>query len=326
MTSTSSRTRRSALRGYFFASILPSSTAGWSNGSTPSRCAAMIVSSMKCISSSPRLVSSSFSTWMVRTGQPFLASVSAVARPCAATRSPMVLPAKSGSPASLARSASMRGPRPAAPVVMTVNSLSRGPAMKSCSWLCWSTGPARGDRRRALAVLAEAFGPELHVPAREALEPVGIGHHHRDGLALMRDRQRGADARRARRPVRASPASASARGGAGADRVDVEAERCCRQEADIGQHREAAADTGIVLEHRDLVFVAAATRRPLALAALGRLGEAEEKVGDAHAEPGRLHRRQRGGESASGSRRCRRTSRSRQSARSRAAARLSSAA
>ena len=90
---------------YCFASTLPSSTAGWSNGSTPSRCAAMIVSSMKCISSSPRLVSSSCSMWMVRTGQPFLASVSAVARPCAATRSPMVLPAKSGSPASAARSA-----------------------------------------------------------------------------------------------------------------------------------------------------------------------------------------------------------------------------
>src|SRR6202008_3722659 len=94
---------------YFFARILPSSTAGWSNGSTPIRCAAMIVSSMKCISNSPRLVSSSLSTWMVRTGQPFLASVSAVARPCAATRSPMVLPAKSGSPDSFARSASMRG-------------------------------------------------------------------------------------------------------------------------------------------------------------------------------------------------------------------------
>src|SRR5215475_12235928 len=39
---------------YFFASTLPSSTAGWSNGSTPRRCAAMIVSSMKCIINSPR--------------------------------------------------------------------------------------------------------------------------------------------------------------------------------------------------------------------------------------------------------------------------------
>ena len=30
----------------------------------------------------------------------------------------------------------------------------------------------RRERRGALAVLAEAFGPELHVPMREALEPV----------------------------------------------------------------------------------------------------------------------------------------------------------
>ena len=36
----------------------------------------------------------------------------------------------------------MRGPRPAGATVMMVNSLSRGPAMKSCSWLCWSTGPS----------------------------------------------------------------------------------------------------------------------------------------------------------------------------------------
>ena len=42
--------------------------------------------------------------------------------------------------------------------------------------------PERRDRRRALAVLAEAFGPQLHIPAGEALEPIGIGHHHGDRL------------------------------------------------------------------------------------------------------------------------------------------------
>ena len=41
----------------------------------------MMVSSMKCMSSSPRLASSSRSILIVRTGLPFLASVSAVARP-----------------------------------------------------------------------------------------------------------------------------------------------------------------------------------------------------------------------------------------------------
>ena len=38
--------------------------------------------------------------------------------------------------------------------------------------------PERGNRRRALAVLAKAFGPQLHVPMREALKPVAIGHQH----------------------------------------------------------------------------------------------------------------------------------------------------
>ena len=56
------------------------------------------------------------------------ASVSAVARPCAATRSPMRLPAKPGSPARLASFSSMTGPSPATPVVITVKSLSFGPA------------------------------------------------------------------------------------------------------------------------------------------------------------------------------------------------------
>ena len=42
----------------------------------------------------------------------------------------------------------------------------------------------RGERRRPLAVLAEALGPELHIPMREAFEPVGIGHQHADAFAF----------------------------------------------------------------------------------------------------------------------------------------------
>ena len=170
-------------RRYFFASTLPSSTAGWSNGSTPSRCAAMIVSSMKCISSSPSAASSSVSRWMVRTGQPFLASVSAVARPCAATRSPMVLPAKSGSPRELgelgvdARAAAGGADRDDG------EQLVARAGDEELKLAVLVDRAERGERRRALAVLAEAFGPELHVPAGEALQPVGIGHHHRDRLA-----------------------------------------------------------------------------------------------------------------------------------------------
>ena len=44
--------------------------------------------------------------------------------------------------AAVVSAASIRGPRPPRPTVTTVNSLSRGPPMKSWSWLCWSTGPS----------------------------------------------------------------------------------------------------------------------------------------------------------------------------------------
>src|SRR5262249_56457218 len=50
----------------------------------------------------------------------------------------------------------------------------------------------RGDRRGALAVLAEAFGPKLNIPAGEALEAVRIGHQHRYRLPPV-PRERHAD-------------------------------------------------------------------------------------------------------------------------------------
>ena len=99
----------------------------------PIKCAAMMVSSMKCIIISPSAASSSLSMVKVRTGQPFLANVSAVARASAAARSPIVLPAKSGSPAILASAPSIFGPRPLPPTLSTVNNLSRGPAMNNCT-------------------------------------------------------------------------------------------------------------------------------------------------------------------------------------------------
>ena len=83
-----------------------------------------------------------------------------------------------------------------------------------------------GDGLRAFAVLAQAFGPELHPPAGEALEPVGIGHRHRDVLALER---RGDRERRAERGRNVGRGRAAADRGVGfirapADGVDVEAE------------------------------------------------------------------------------------------------------
>ena len=51
-------------------SPLPCSTAGWSNGATPSRCAATTVSSMKCIIRAPRACASAAGTPSRRTGRP----------------------------------------------------------------------------------------------------------------------------------------------------------------------------------------------------------------------------------------------------------------
>ena len=49
-----------------------------------------------------------------------------------------------------------------------------------------------------------------------------------------------------------------------------------RQQPDIGQHREAAADAGIVIEHARSGAAASRSRRPLRLAGPGRLADAEE--------------------------------------------------
>ena len=68
----------------------------------------------------------------------------------------------------------MRGPCPAVPVVMTVNELVVRAGVEQLQLRVLVDRPERAERRRALAVLAEALGPELHEPAREALEPVGI--------------------------------------------------------------------------------------------------------------------------------------------------------
>ena len=74
---------------------------------------------------------------------------------------------------------------PAIGARITVMQCSFGPSMKSWSWLCWSRGPRHGIGRRALSVLAQAFGPELDVPLAELSEPVGIRHHHHDANAAV---------------------------------------------------------------------------------------------------------------------------------------------
>ncbi len=80
-------------------------------------------------------------------------------------------------------------------------------------------------------------------------------------------------------------------GGALADRADIEAADRGWQQADVGQHRKAAADAGVVIHHPDLV-----RRKQIAqaifLAGLGRLGDAEEMI--VRIELGHLHGVERG--------------------------------
>src|SRR5262245_24859537 len=107
----------------------------------------------------------------------------------------------------------------------------------------------RCDRRRSLAVLAEALAPELHIPGGEAREPIAIGQHytHLDAAFLGEaDGDGGADRRReVLRHVRIEQRLDHGPC-AGAESLYVEAAGERRQQPDIGQPGEAAADVRIV--------------------------------------------------------------------------------
>ena len=216
----------------------------------------------------------------------------------------------------------MRGPCPAAPVVITVNSLSRGPAMKSCSWLCWSTGPSAPIGVVPLPSLPRLSAQSCTYQCVKRLEPVGIGHHHGDGLAACC-----ASATTSAAPSAAGtsagglPAStgASAVGGAVADRADVEA---AAPRPAAGRHWSAPRSGR---RRRDRARAsrrragASRSRRPLRLPGLAG-SVRPRKMLVRICSPAALHGRRARPWSASASRRCRRISRSRQSAWSRAAA------
>ena len=215
----------------------------------------MIVSSMKCMRSSPRLASSSWSMWIVRTGQPFLASVSAVARPCGGDEiadglaGEFRLAGKLGEIGGHARAAA------GGAGCDDGDQLVAGTRDEELQLAVLVNRSERGHRRGALAVLAQALGPELHVPAREAFEPVGIGHHHGDALAARLARSATASAA----PTAAGTSAGGRRSSTGASAaaapvrmaVDVEAEHGGGQQAHIGEHGKAAADAGVVVEHRN---------------------------------------------------------------------------
>ena len=97
--------------------------------------------------------------------------------------------------------------------------------------------PECAERRRAPARLAEALGPELHIPAREAFEPIGISHQHRDGPACVRRRDVERGAKRGRDLVRriACEDRGERHPGSGPEGRDVEAEDRGGQQPNIAQ-------------------------------------------------------------------------------------------
>ena len=130
---------------------------------------------------------------------------------------------------------------------------------------------------------------------REAFEPVAIGHQHADRFALVGERngKRGADCRRHLRRRLFCQHRRERKAGAFTHRRDVEAERRRRQQADISERRIAAADTGVMFEHRHTVF-AEQIAQAVALTGFCRLGEPEEIVRDALLQPFGLDGGQRG--------------------------------
>ena len=197
----------------------------------------------------------------------------------------------------------------------TVIRCSRGPSMNSCSWLCWSSGP-----RQAIGVVPSPFLPRLSAHSctnqrREAAEPVGIGHHHLHADAALaaparRPAPRRAPARQAIGSGRGSmPSTTSSRRRARIAR-DIEAARHRRQQADVGQRREAAADAGVMIEQRNADAPRTAARRPLLAAGAAGSVDAEEQLRDASLRARRPdHRVERRHAPAPASPACRPTSR-----------------
>ncbi len=152
-------------------------------------------------------------------------------------------------------------------------------------------GAERRDRRRALAVLAEAFGPELHPPFGEALEPVGIGHGDGDRFSAFAGGDRKGRAHRGRKFLRGLAGEKRRQyfAGAGADCLDIEAKRERGQQADVGKNGIAAADAGIVVENEAIVALQKIAQ-PVALADARGLGQADQMFRHLLAETRALQR------------------------------------
>ncbi len=153
-------------------------------------------------------------------------------------------------------------------------------------------GAERRDRRRPLAVLAEALAPELHIPGGEAREPVADRAASRWRVtprSLARPTAMAAPMAGAKSAAcTPSSSAATTRGRALPQRLDIEPARKRRQQPDIGERREAPADIRVMVERRNAEMrrTARASRWPCRTA---RLGEARNSSGMRVLEPGRAH-------------------------------------
>ena len=144
----------------------------------------------------------------------------------------------------------------------------------------------RRDGRGALAVLAEALAPELHVPGGEARETVGIGKHDvaRTPRSLARPTAMAAPTAGANSAARFASSIAATTVAAPSRRASTSRPRASAgRQPDIGQSGEAAADIGIVIEHRDAELLAERAKAVGLAADCGSV-TAEEEFGDALGE------------------------------------------
>ena len=186
---------------YCRARTLPSSTPGWSNGSTPISLPMRMVSSMKCIISAPMWNSSILGRWICAHRAAVLEQglgggarfgIDQIAQLLARRDSPAPAPWRA------ARGAAR--PLPLVSTVIRVNSALPGPSRNSCNWLCWSTGPSTDTGVEPLPSLPRLSAQSCRHQPPNTAKPVGIGPQDGGGqLALLGQRMMQRRAARRRR-------------------------------------------------------------------------------------------------------------------------------
>src|SRR5262249_40262534 len=112
----------------------------------------------------------------------------------------------------------------------------------------------RSDWCRALALLAKALAPELHIPSSEAREAIAVRQHHRGPHAAFlgeADHDRSADRRSEVDSALGLEHRVNDALRAISECHHIEAAGEGWQETDVSEAREAAANAGIVGKRRD---------------------------------------------------------------------------